>query len=532
MTNRVRSKDWLSKALAIVLLASLSLAAQCGKTEEPKTEGETLPPTPTETISVRQEINTFSADQVDALRKGVALMQQRENTTPTSWIYQANIHGVPAAGDNCPASTDPMQPAWATCQHGSFYFLAWHRIYLYYFERILRSSIQEATGDPNYVFALPYWDYANGSPQLPAPFTTPADSSTNPLYVAQRRTSCNTAVAGQDCVTAAQGSADQALLTVPVCSCPDGEASCDGCIAGLLPDESFHGLFSATPQHFLSGFGELESQPHNTIHNRVGSFSGWMSDPNCAARDAIFWLHHANIDRLWQVWLNQNADRLNPIGSNAWTTTTFTFFDADGSQVQMTGCQILNMATQLDYQYQDLPVENVVLCDESAAASKTAAAPKPEDSTATASMASLARSAAKETVLSGSTVETTVALPAPQRERVRALAAQPAPEKLRLVIEGLKLTGKGGVFEIYLNLAKGATPDPKGASFVGHLSVFGHVGHEVARSYDVTDELRDFLSGGGTMGDLKLTFVPVGNEEAKGKSLLTFRSASLVTREK
>lgn len=532
MAISVRSQSWLSNTLAITLLASLSFAAQCGKTEEPKPD-ETPPPTPpAATLSTRQEINSFSADQIAALRKGVALMQAKENTNPTSWIYQANIHGVPDGGANCPASTDPVQPAWATCQHGSFYFLAWHRMYLYYFERILRSSIQEATGDPAYAFSLPYWDYANGSPQLPTPFTTPADS-TNSLYVAQRRTICNTATPGQDCVTVQQGSADQALATIPACSCPNGAASCDGCLAGLNPDESFHGLFSATPVHFLGGFGELESQPHNTIHNRVGGPLGWMSDPDCAARDAIFWLHHANIDRLWQVWLNQNADRLNPIGSNAWTKTVFTFFDEKGTQVQMTGCQILNMATQLDYQYQDLPVENVVLCDESAAGKVAETTPpEAEAPPATVTMTSLGKSAVKATALSGSTVEMTLPVPATQRERVKSLAAQPAPEKLRLVIEGLKLEGKGGVFEVYLNLPKGAKPDPSGANFVGNLSVFGHVGHEASRSFDVTDELRDFLSGGGAMGDVKLTFVPVGNEDAKGKALLSFKSASLVTREK
>lgn len=27
-----------------------------------------------------------------------------------------------------------------------------------------------------------------------------------------------------------------------------------------------------------------------------------MSNPNTAALDSIFWLHHANIDRLWAVW--------------------------------------------------------------------------------------------------------------------------------------------------------------------------------------------------------------------------------------
>lgn len=37
-----------------------------------------------------------------------------------------------------------------------------------------------------------------------------------------------------------------------------------------------------------------------------------MGDPVTAALDPIFWLHHANIDRLWEVWLGDNAEHVNP----------------------------------------------------------------------------------------------------------------------------------------------------------------------------------------------------------------------------
>ena len=66
------------------------------------------------------------------------------------------------------------------------------------------------------------------------------------------------------------------------------------------------------PQHFgnFANTGALEQTPHNDIHvalvgaNPVGQCQGgFMIDPNCAALDPIFWLHHANIDRLWNVWL-------------------------------------------------------------------------------------------------------------------------------------------------------------------------------------------------------------------------------------
>ena len=74
-----------------------------------------------------------------------------------------------------------------------------------------------------------------------------------------------------------------------------------------------HGVDSGgripAPVHFSSFTGLLEAQPHNTVHVKVG---GWMGDPNTAAQHPIFWLHHANIDRLWEHWLDRGDDRANP----------------------------------------------------------------------------------------------------------------------------------------------------------------------------------------------------------------------------
>ncbi|KAF9265454.1 monooxygenase [Marasmius fiardii PR-910] len=51
----------------------------------------------------------------------------------------------------------------------------------------------------------------------------------------------------------------------------------------------------------------LENGPHAYIHNRVG---GDMR-PHSAPNDPIFYLHHANIDRIWAKWQGDNDTRLN-----------------------------------------------------------------------------------------------------------------------------------------------------------------------------------------------------------------------------
>jgi len=79
-----------------------------------------------------------------------------------------------------------------------------------------------------------------------------------------------------------------------------------------------------------------------------------MGDPHTAAQDPIFWLHHANIDRLWNHWLQQGQGRADPTDS-AWLNTTFTFYDEAGHAVYLTGAEVVDTVGQLNYRYDDDP---------------------------------------------------------------------------------------------------------------------------------------------------------------------------------
>lgn len=103
-------------------------------------------------------------------------MQARRATDPTSWTFQAAIHGT---------FTRPAHPTWNTCQHASWYFLPWHRMQVYFFERIVRAAVQSFGGPAD--FALPYWNYDQVFPRntLPPAFRADLmpDGSANPLRV-------------------------------------------------------------------------------------------------------------------------------------------------------------------------------------------------------------------------------------------------------------------------------------------------------------------------------------------------------------
>src|SRR5262249_40574803 len=152
------------------------------------------------------------------------------------------------------------------------------RAYLYYFERILR----QAVGDPT--FTLPYWDWSDpDTRRVPAPFW----GSNNPLNLSRRGVGPNDQAPAEF--------VDRTFIIEP--------------ILNTRSFSTFGGSASTARTQRVAG-GSREGTPHNNMHVWIGGASGDMSFPVSAARDPIFWLHHANIDRLWVEWVRRNPGRL------------------------------------------------------------------------------------------------------------------------------------------------------------------------------------------------------------------------------
>lgn len=94
-------------------------------------------------VMVRKNVYSLTAAEITSIKTGVTAMKALPYTNKTSWLYQAAIHGT-TLPDNL--------PSWNTCHQAgaSFFFLAWHRMYVYFFERILRAK----SGNAN--LTLPY----------------------------------------------------------------------------------------------------------------------------------------------------------------------------------------------------------------------------------------------------------------------------------------------------------------------------------------------------------------------------------------
>ena len=81
-----------------------------------------------------------------------------------------------------------------------------------------------------------------------------------------------------------------------------------------------------------------------------------MSDAGVSPADPVFWLHHANIDRLWVRWTDPARGRLPPVDDDVWMKTRFNFVDEDGKDRVLTGEDVLDTQFQLGYRYDDDPV--------------------------------------------------------------------------------------------------------------------------------------------------------------------------------
>jgi hypothetical protein len=378
-------------------------------------------------------------------------------------------------------------------------------MYLYYFERILRA----ASGDPN--LTLPYWNYESASEQtLPSAYTTPANpcsqvtgsSATgyvyqlgnpsanpgcNPLYVPMR------------------------ILTAGV-ALPPGDADDSAAMADTSFEPSSGGNFGGgSPPgecHFDSSQGDLENQPHDTIHGDVG---GIMEETTQSGNDPVFFLHHAEIDHLWKRWLAQGAGRTDPTTDVTWMNSSFTFYDETGNVVSLSAQDVLNTVTQLDYRYDDDPPPGG---RSKRAIALTAQGAQPSPS---AQIESLPLNAPKGIVLNTANAKERIELPADTSLKIgHALQDQ---RRILLILQIDHVKSSGGVsYQIYANLPEGQAPARESIYFVGTLGFFTAWDGSVTKSFDLTKTIRALQDKNAWKDNqLTITFVPHGPIDAQSK---------------
>lgn len=398
---------------------------------------------------------------------GVGRMQARLIADPLSWRYQAARHEYKRSTDPLAKPADVLPPGpdqtryWNACQHGGAFFLPWHRFYLALFERIVGAEIVAAGGPADW--GLPYWDYSESlatSPHaraLPPDFRQPA-APANPLYVAQRRTAANNGLA--------------------FATSPDVSISCLAstpfAAAAAAANHGFAGQLGS-PNHNGGGPGSLEFTPHGSMHNAIGGTKPgacWMSSFDTAALDPIFWLHHANIDRLWEVWRSRHPSLANPTAP-AWLTQAFDFHDANGVSVTLPVAETLDIKADLGYDYHPpiplagggvplvAPVANVMHPIVSPAHTPV-----------------LAQVSGTSLLLTGPATHVALArtappAPAPAAVAPLATALSAVPRRSFLHLENVTADRPVESYEVYVGVPPGAEPRVHPECFAGLLPMFG-----------------------------------------------------------
>lgn len=283
------------------------------------------PPPPMQ--GVRQNVAGMDENHpvLMSYRKAIVEMKKLPATNPLSWQFQANMHGA--------LNMDGANDAWRWCMHGNWYFLPWHRGYIYYFEKIVRKM----SGDDG--FRLPYWAWeTEGQNALPAPFRQKQyNGMVNVFFDGTRVKAANSGMPLRPDDQSGSFATDwQNVRGVSQFTTSFAALS----YGGLRVDKTMIPKRPVSMDH-----GAMESQAHDLIHDAVGDDTGNMGDPDTAARDPIFWLHHANVDRLWNRW-RDIAGHINPdrVADKDWYDQEFPFYDENGKQVVVSVSKILELA--------------------------------------------------------------------------------------------------------------------------------------------------------------------------------------------
>ncbi|KAG6540987.1 hypothetical protein Mapa_017657 [Marchantia paleacea] len=271
------------------------------------------------------------------LQKGYRLMRALPDSDPRSYKRQYGIHCAYTTGsfiqDGSANLTIDIHIGW--------YFHPWHRAYVYFHERIL----QKLLSDPD--FTLHYWNYDNGltlRPKTgrrdcgcykPGVFFPPMyNDPTKATFQWNRSERAFTPNRPVD--LAFDGTQYDPTLGPP--SFPDNLS-----LAQIVwrNNEVMHRTFLAWGNSTVAfmgkeyragdvrtevialGAGMQERYSHTSLHSYIG---GKMFEPLSAPEDPVFFAFHANLERLWNVWLNVDARNKNPTSPD-WLDGEFLLWD-------------------------------------------------------------------------------------------------------------------------------------------------------------------------------------------------------------
>lgn len=456
-----------------------------------------------------------------------------EISNQRSWKYLAAMHGFDrdlwkqagVLGDGTAVPASLIDDTFGDqCQHSTWYFLPWHRGYLFAFEAIIAATVKDLTGED---WVLPYWNYLDSTNpdarKVPEAFTVDTlwDGTPNPFVRYPRARIALPQVP------------PQRDINLGAMKEPDFVVGADGTLGFGGGKTGF--------AHFGNMAGDLEANPHNAVHGMVG---GFMGNPYLASLDPVFWLHHCNIDRLWEAWMSTPGktmtreddwlDGPGPIGR----TFIVPGARASDAPIEFTARQTLRDGA-LHRSYDNLQKGTGV----SAGGTMTAHIQMVQMGTPEQQRVELL-GANEDTVEVGSApARTDIAMPAQATNAaVRTMGATtPGREttRLYLALESIKGKAPYATVDVYVNLPEGGTPEAHADHVAGSLHLFGlnrasapnggHGGNGLGQTLDITDLANRLTKAGNFKPDhIRVTLVPV--EGSSENEPITIERVSVLKR--
>jgi N-acetylneuraminic acid mutarotase len=216
-------------------------------------------------------------------------------------------------------------------QFQQWYFLPWHRLMLSQFEGVIREVLHDED------FTLPYWNPVTGNPDdlvVPAVFRDPGTT----LYNGTRWFWVN------------------------------GGERIDTLYRDWLTLDALNEKFYIDSPNGSLGFNpRLDQNPHFFTHVALG---GDMAEFSTVGGDTLFYLHHSNIDRIWESW-NRLGNK-NPTDPK-YLNRKFSYGDRSGKRADLP-VSAADRTAQLGYEYDSYekpPQPQQLSAEEAAARERT-----------------------------------------------------------------------------------------------------------------------------------------------------------------
>ncbi|KAM0063181.1 putative catechol oxidase [Helianthus debilis subsp. tardiflorus] len=270
--------------------------------------------------------------QVDDYRRAIQAMRDLPDDHPHSFVSQAKIHCAYCNGGY--TQVDSGFPEIDIQIHNSWLFFPFHRWYLYFYERILGKLINE----PN--FALPYWkwDEPRGMP-IPEMFVPETvNGKPNSLYDVYRDANH----IKERIVDLDYDGKDKDIPDFQQVQCNLATVYRDLVRNGGDTLSFFGGEYVAGDSPVGNSdpsVGSVEAGSHTAVHR-------WVGDPNqpnqedmgnfySAGYDPAFYIHHANVDRMWKLWKELRLPgHVEPTDPD-WLNASYVFYDENEDLVRV-----------------------------------------------------------------------------------------------------------------------------------------------------------------------------------------------------